>query len=152
MRPRIILLLLIAIVTAIDSLTKAWALNLPSGGIQIVPGFFDLTLGFNAGVSFGLLAIEGVSGYVVLIVLTLTITCVLSGIAWSAKGWLARAGYGAIVGGALGNLLDRLPDGMVTDFLDVHAAGWHFPTFNLADVGITIGVALLLIAAVRRSV
>ena len=51
------------------------------------------------------------------------------------------------MGGALGNLIDRLPDGAVTDFLDLHAAGWHFAAFNIADVAITTGVGLLLWAA-----
>ncbi|OYX00849.1 MAG: hypothetical protein B7Z15_20035 [Rhizobiales bacterium 32-66-8] len=71
-------------------------------------------------------------------------------LAWISCRPLQRAGYGAIVGGAFGNLLDRLPDGMVTDFLDLHAGGWHFPTFNLADIAISAGVGLLLLAAFGR--
>lgn len=143
-----LLLILIGLVVVLDLVTKAWALMLPASGLPILP-FFDLRLGFNSGISFGLLAAEGVNGYVVLILLTLGIASVFLRLAWISRSSLERAGYGAIVGGALGNLLDRLPDGAVTDFLDLHAGGWHFPTFNLADVAISTGVGLLLLAAVR---
>jgi signal peptidase II len=146
---RYLLLVLIGVVVALDFATKAWALTLPASGLSILP-FLDLWLGFNIGISFGLLAAEGVYGYVVLIVLTLGIASFFLRLAWISRRSLERAGYGAIVGGAFGNLLDRLPDGAVTDFLDVHAGGWHFPTFNLADVAISVGVGLLLLAAFGR--
>ena len=61
-----------------------------------------------------------------------------------------RAGFALIAGGAIGNLLDRMPDGLVTDFIDVHAAGWHFPTFNLADVAITLGALALTLTFLGR--
>jgi signal peptidase II len=54
-----------------------------------------------------------------------------------------------ILGGAVGNLIDRIRDGMVTDFIDLHAAGHHWPTFNLADIAITLGAAWLVLDAFR---
>lgn len=149
MTARLQLLILIGVVVVLDLVTKALALTLPASGLPILP-FFDLRFGFNTGISFGLLAAEGVYGYVVLIVLTLGIASFFLRLAWISCRPLERAGYGAIAGGAFGNLLDRLPDGAVTDFLDLHAGGWHFPTFNLADVAISAGVGLLLLAAFRR--
>lgn len=149
MTARISLLLAITAVVTLDLVTKAWALTLPIEGVSILP-FFNLRLGFNTGVSFGLLAAEGVHGYVVLIVLTLAVSIFFLVLAWRTPRALERAAFGAIVGGAFGNLLDRLPDGAVTDFLDLHAGGWHFPTFNLADVTISAGVGLLLLATLWR--
>lgn len=55
-----------------------------------------------------------------------------------------------MIGGAAANVVDRLGDGLVTDFIDVHAFGWHWPTFNMADVAITCGVALFLFAPARQ--
>lgn len=149
MRARILLLVLIGSVGAIDFATKCWALTLPAGGVSLLP-FMDLRLSFNTGISFGLLAAEDVHGYVILIVVTLLVSVFFLGLAWRATSGLERAGHGAIVGGALGNLLDRLPDGAVTDFVDLHMGAWHFPTFNVADVAITLGVAMLLLSVLVR--
>jgi signal peptidase II len=60
------------------------------------------------------------------------------------------AGLALILGGALGNLVDRLRFGQVVDFLDFHAAGWHWPAFNVADSAITLGAALLILDGLRR--
>lgn len=149
MTARILLLVLIVVVGALDLATKSWALSLPPGGVSLLP-FADLRLSFNTGISFGLFATEDVQGYVVLTVVTLLVSVFFLGLAWRAASRLERAGYGAIVGGAIANLLDRLPDGAITDFIDLHAGGWHFPTFNLADVAITIGVAMLLLSVLVR--
>lgn len=143
---RLTLLVGIAVIAALDLATKAWALTLPASGLSILP-FLDLRLGFNTGVSFGMFAAEGVHGYVVLLVATLSVSILFLCLAWAARKGLERAGYVAIVGGAFGNLIDRLPDGAVTDFLDLHAGGWHFPTFNLADVAISAGVMLLIFSS-----
>lgn len=142
----LILLAGIAGISVLDLATKAWALKLPASGLSVLP-FLDLRLGFNTGVSFGMFAVEGVEGYVVLLAATLTISAFFLYLALKARRAGERAGYGAIVGGAIANLIDRLPDGAVTDFLDFHAAGWHFPTFNIADVAISAGVALLLFSS-----
>lgn len=146
MRGRQLLLVTIGMVIALDFVSKVWALTLPARGLPILP-VLDLRLGFNTGISFGLLAAQGVYGHLFLVVLTLGIASFFLRLGWISQQPLERAGYGAIVGGAVGNAFDRLPDGAVTDFLDLHASGWHFPTFNLADVAITAGVGLLFLAA-----
>ena len=149
MNRRLLLLPLVAGITTLDLLTKRWALDLGSEPVPIVPGFFDLTRGFNTGISFGLLAAEGIYGYPVLIAVTLTIAVYFASLAWRATHPFQRIGYGAIVGGALGNLLDRIPDGVVTDFIDLHVGGLHFPTFNIADIAITVGVLLLILTSFK---
>ena len=145
MTARIILLLIVGAVVTADVATKFWALTLPEGGVSLLP-FADLRPGFNTGISFGLFAAEDVQGYVILVVVALLLAVFFLGLAWRATRWLARAGYGAVIGGALANMLDRLADGAVTDFIDLHAGGWHFPTFNLADVAITTGATILLLS------
>ena len=114
-------------VIGLDSSSKEAAIMYLDGSLLPVLPFFNLTLGFNRGVSFGMFSAEGAAGWWGLVLATLVISMIL--------------------GGALGNLVDRLPDGAVTDFIDLHAGGWHFPTFNLADVGITAGVLLLLLSS-----
>jgi signal peptidase II len=139
----------IAGIIALDLATKAWALTLPAGGIPVLP-FFDLHLGFNRGISFGMFAAEGVQGYVILIALTLLLSGMFFWLGSRAERGFEKAGFAAITGGALGNLFDRIPDGAVTDFLSLHAGGWHFPTFNVADIAISAGTAALLVATLRQ--
>lgn len=140
----------IAGIVAFDLAAKAWALTLPEGGIPVLP-FFDLRLGFNRGISFGMFAGEGVQGYVILIALTLLLSVLFFWLGSRAERGLEKAGFATITGGALGNLLDRIPDGAVTDFISLHAGVWHFPTFNVADIAISAGTAALMFATVRRS-
>jgi signal peptidase II len=75
-----------------------------------------------------------------------TVVAVLLGRwAWKGERPLTALGLGFVAGGAIGNALDRVRIGAVVDFLDVHYAGWHWPAFNIADAGITLGVILLLV-------
>lgn len=66
---------------------------------------------------------------------------------WLARSthWVVTVGLAMIIGGALGNVIDRVRFGAVYDFLDVHVVGWHWPAFNVADSAISIGVALLIL-------
>jgi signal peptidase II len=107
--------------------------------------FLDLTLRWNRGISFSLFARDSASAEAALLALTLAATVLL---AW----WLSRSRYGLpavglglIIGGALGNAIDRIVHGAVVDYLDLHAFGRHFFVFNLADAAINIGVALLIL-------
>lgn len=114
--------------------------------VEILP-FFQLRLAWNPGISFSLFNSGEDVTVVLLIVAQLAI---VSWLVWwirSAETRLMQAALGCIVGGALGNILDRFLYGAVVDFLDFHAAGYHFPTFNLADSAISIGVALWLLDA-----
>jgi signal peptidase II len=142
---------------ALDLVTKAWAERTlePYQPVPLVGDSIRLTLNYNAGVAFGM----GNTGAVWPTILT-------GGIITGLIGWLAIAlrrdtlsaemGWpiGLILGGALGNFVDRLPDRRVTDFVDVGIGAARWPTFNLADVCITVGVALALLVSLieQRSV
>jgi|TARA_R110002126_G_scaffold42829_5_gene123308 signal peptidase II len=134
-------------VIGLDSSSKEAAIMYLDGSLLPVLPFFNLTLGFNRGVSFGMFSAEGAAGWWGLVLATLVISMIVGRLWHRARTLSDRFGYAFILGGALGNLVDRLPDGAVTDFIDLHAGGWHFPTFNLADVGITAGVLLLLLSS-----
>jgi len=128
-----------------DQATKviARAFLLPGEVREVLP-FANLRLSFNRGISFGLLPADESSGVPVLIGITALISI---GVAlWSAMAQARQEGaaLALIVAGALGNLIDRVRDGMVTDFIDLHAAGYHWPTFNVADITITFGAAWLV--------
>jgi signal peptidase II len=107
--------------------------------------FLDLALRWNPGISFSLFVQHSTAGHLAL--LGLTIAAVTLFIWWlsNCRTILAAAGLGAIIGGAVGNALDRLVHGAVVDFLDLHPFSRHLFVFNLADAAINIGVALLVI-------
>lgn len=144
--------LMVAVVLA-DQVTKAAALSVLSQGtaVPVLPSF-NLTLGFNEGASFGMMG--GLMAGQPLLMATLTgaLTLVFAAMALRAKHPLERAGFALVVGGALGNIIDRLRQGAVTDFLDFYWRDWHWPTFNVADIAITVGAVLILVASlpVRR--
>ncbi len=108
-----------------------------------VTGFFNLVLYGNRGVAFSLF--DGAAGRWVLIILALVIIAALLIWLWRVEQWLVGLAIGLIVGGALGNAVDRVRLGAVVDFLDVHAFNWHWPAFNVADSAIVVGVGLLLL-------
>lgn len=137
-------LLLAALTFALDQLSKFWILRIVNlderDPIQITP-FMDLAMAWNRGVSYGLLETRIQA---LLIALSLVISVVL-------LGWLARvreplqaAAIGVIIGGAIGNALDRLLHGAVADFVLLHWGTWTWYVFNIADLAIVAGVALML--------
>lgn len=134
---------------ALDQLSK-WLIQtyvmVPPRVIEIAP-FLNLRLGFNYGVSFGLFrdTLEDWPNLMALFKLAVAIGLFV----WAARSSLRseRVGLGLIAGGALGNAQDRWRDGAVTDFIDLHWADWHWPTFNGADIAISAGVGLMLMAA-----
>ncbi len=137
------------LVTALaDQFTKAAALSALSIGnpVAVLPGV-NLTLGFNTGASFGLLGGMMAGRPLLMIALTGAITLAIAVTAFRARHGLERTGFALIVGGALGNIADRLRQGMVTDFIDLYWRDWHWPAFNVADVAITSGALCILIAA-----
>lgn len=139
-------------VIGLDASSKEAALMYLDGGLVPVLPVLNLTLGFNRGVSFGMFAGAGAEGWWAIVLLTLAICSVVAWLWHRSPRLLERLGYAAILGGALGNLVDRVPDGAVTDFIALHAGGWHFPTFNLADVGITAGVLLLVLSTISSGI
>lgn len=142
-------LALAAAVIVLDQASKWWILTgvmAPPRIIEVTP-FFNLVLVWNRGVSFGILN-QG-SAWVPWLLSALVAAICVGLFIWlrRAEGrWLAAA-LGLILGGAIGNLVDRLRFGAVLDFLDVHAAGYHWPAFNMADSAITVGVGILLVDA-----
>jgi len=150
-------LILAAVVVVFDQLTK-WLIvekvMRPDGmtqtpfftpaSIEVTP-FFNLVMTWNRGVSFGIFNDHGEWNALALSVLSAVIVAVL--LVWlkKAEGRLVPLALGSIIGGALGNVVDRVRWGAVADFLDVHAMGWHWPAFNLADSAITIGAILLVL-------
>lgn len=132
-------------VALIDHGTKAAArATLTTGPVELLP-FLDLRLGFNTGVSFGLFAGGAETTRWILIAATSVVAVWLS--LWMARERRAAVVYALalIVGGALGNIVDRVRRGAVTDFIDFHVGSFTWPTFNLADSAITVGVGLLLL-------
>jgi signal peptidase II len=134
-----------------DQLSKWWILEvarLPEVRhiplLSLGPVGLDLTMVWNRGVTFGLLAGEGPLNHLILAVLAAAIALFL--LRWMARAEtrLVAAALGAVIGGAVGNIIDRLRFGAVVDFVDVHAWGWHWYVFNLADAAIVCGVAVLL--------
>jgi signal peptidase II len=134
----------------VDQLAKWIAeATLPYG--EPVPLLPILTLfrTYNTGIAFSFLAGLGSAA---LIVLTAAISVVVLLVWWRAKeqSRLIAAGYALIVGGAIGNLIDRIVHGYVIDFLLLHAGGWTLFVFNLADVALTVGPAILILVFIFR--
>ena len=135
-------------VVLIDQVVKAGVLAY-SAGPDIDPTpltpFLDLALRWNRGISFSLLARDSALGQIALVALTLAVTGLLTVWLFRSGSALPAVGLGLIIGGALGNAIDRVAHGAVVDYLDLHAFGRHFFVFNVADAAINIGVALLIL-------
>lgn len=131
-----------------DQVTKAAALSLLAQGtaVPVLPGV-NLTLGFNEGASFGMLGSVMAGRPLLMAALTGALALIFAVMAFRARQPLERAGLALVVGGALGNILDRLRQGSVTDFLDLYWRDWHWPTFNVADIAITLGAICILATA-----
>jgi signal peptidase II len=135
------------LVVFFDYISKIAVLGTFSPGeSRVVTSFFNLVLVFNKGAAFSFLA--GAEGWQTLFFAAIAIVAsvVISFLIIRTKDKpLFCAALALILGGALGNLYDRLVYGQVVDFLDFHAAGWHWPAFNIADSAITVGAAILIV-------
>lgn len=110
-----------------------------------VTGFFNLVLVFNKGAAFSFLAQESGWQRPAFIAFALAASVILGVLIVRNPGKpLFCAGLSLILGGAIGNVIDRIRFGHVVDFVDLHAMGWHWPAFNVADSGITVGAAILI--------
>jgi signal peptidase II len=137
------------VVAVADQLAKLWILALfaahPDERMMPVTPFLNLALTWNRGMSFGLFNTDARLNAVVFTVLAAIIVTGL--VVWLrrvAEGLLALA-IGLVIGGALGNVVDRLWRGAVVDFLDFHLGRWHFYVFNVADAAISVGVGLMVL-------
>ena len=136
----------LAAAMAVDFMTKWLILNfvmVPPRTIAIAP-FFNLTLGFNSGVSFGMFHDFFVEQLLLLAGITVVVAAGLFVWAVRTAKRIETFALGLIAGGAVGNVVDRVRQGAVTDFLDFHVGDWHWPAFNTADVTIVIGVVLMV--------
>ena len=130
---------------ALDQATKLSALAaLGRGDVYAVLPIFNLCLSFNQGISFSLFTETFTGRPVMLAGITLAVTALLGILLVRSTTRLEAVALGLIIGGALGNVLDRLRIGAVVDFLDFHVWGFHWPAFNLADSAIVIGAMALV--------
>ena len=118
----------------------------PPNYVYVLP-ILNLILSYNTGVSFSLLSVQFADYPIVLGGAQFIIVLCLSILALSHRGQLELVSYGLIIGGALGNIIDRFRVGAVIDFIDVHIGGWHWPTFNVADIAVCSGAFLLIWSA-----
>jgi signal peptidase II len=132
-----------------DRFTKWWMvyqvdpMQLP---LKVVPSF-NLVLTWNEGVSFGMLS--DVDARVLLIIMTIAVTVGLAVWLWREHCVVSAYALGLMIGGATGNIVDRIYYGAVVDFLDVYIRNYHWPAFNVADSGICVGVMLLIWQSMR---
>ena len=137
-----------ASVIVVDQISKFAVMSVlaPYQGFPVTP-FLNLVLVLNTGITFGFFASDDSFTRWTLIVLALIISFILLRWLASAEGQYVRIALGMIIGGALGNVIDRLVYKAVVDFLDFHLYAWHWPAFNIADSAITIGVALFVLSS-----
>jgi len=150
------LLFITAIVILLDRLSKMWVDQHVARGafITVIPGVFRISHVFNTGAAFSLFA-ESLSPAVVrngLIAFSVVAVVVVLGMIWRMGKAVSATGIalGLILGGAIGNLYDRVRFSYVVDFLEVRIVHYHWPDFNLADSAIVIGACLLLLEIFRQ--
>lgn len=133
----------------LDAFTKIWAEQMlePYTPVPIIGDFFRFTLGYNTGVAFGMFANGGVWPLVVTSIVIIFLFTWFTRALYTAhfSAWTAWP-IGLLLGGAVGNFIDRIYDGQVTDFIDVGVGATRWPTFNLADSFILIGVGFLVLS------
>ena len=140
-----------AVVLVLDQLTKwallEWMASRPPGErfFSVTP-FFDIVLVWNRGVSFGMFN-NAEGGFNAIAFSVLAAVVIVGLIVWLRRVTqpIVVGGIGLVIGGAIGNVIDRLRFGAVVDFLDFHIGGLHWPAFNVADSAICVGVALIVI-------
>lgn len=144
----------VAIAFILDQASKLWLLDVFEIGrrelpIRLLPGL-DLTMAWNKGVSYSWFTAQSRTGWLALIAVTLAATGFLAVWMWRSSQRLTAISLGLIVGGALGNLVDRIAYGAVADFFHFHVGSFSWYVFNLADVAIVAGVVGLLYESIFR--
>jgi signal peptidase II len=146
--------LVIGAIVLLDQLTKYLVVRRVDlhESVAIIPGFLDFTHVRNTGAAFGLLnAVDFPGKAIVIALVALVALLVMATYAAQlpAAHRLARIGLAFVLGGAAGNLIDRIRQGYVVDYVDAYWRGWHFWAFNVADASITIGVILIVLDLLR---
>lgn len=145
-------LLLALGLAALDQLSKiaiVFGADFTTSETRYILPFLDFTLIWNYGISYGLFAEGGATGRIFLIVIALAAIGFFTYLMRTAEHFRLSLAYALICGGALGNLIDRLWHGAVVDFISLHAAGYYWYVFNLADIWITGAVIILIYDAFR---
>jgi len=156
---RVLPIILTLLVVVADRLTKMWIQRSMTmfDATPVIPEWLRIVHSENPGAAFGVLA-EGnaLLRSVVLIGVSGLVLAFVASALWSRKSAFTatatRAGLSLILGGAIGNLFDRITRGTVTDFVEVYHGSWSFPAFNVADSAITVGAVLLLLDLLRQRV
>jgi len=138
---------LAGLVIVLDQLTKIWVVSVLRLGQSIeLTSFLNLVFVYNPGAAFSFLSDAGGWQRWFFVALAIAVSGWLTFLVRQhASERLLPMAAALILGGALGNVIDRIRFGAVVDFVDVHAAGWHWPAFNVADSAISAGVALLIV-------
>ena len=143
-----------AVIFCLDRLTK-WLIETRLAvwdTVPVIPGFFDIVHARNRGAAFSLFSESNSAWRAFLLIGVSSLALILVGVMLRKPGKLDRAtalGLSLILGGALGNVFDRIVYGAVTDFLDFYVGSLHWPAFNVADSAIVVGSGLLLLDMVR---
>ena len=142
-------------VMTLDQFSKALVLGRLQVGVShpVMPGLLSWTLTFNPGAAFSFLAQCGGWQRWLFVLVALVISLILGArLAYIARhDWRSALPFALIIGGAMGNMIDRLHATGVTDFIDVYYRRWHYPVFNVADCAITVGAALLVVCGLFGS-
>lgn len=151
----IFLTLMVGTIITLDQITKALIQHTMRlhESIPIIDRLFNLTYIRNPGAAFGLFAQQGHglrTAFFITISIAAVIFLLLLFVKIPQQAWLGRLSIALVIGGALGNLIDRLRFGEVVDFLDFYIGPYHWPAFNVADSSISVGVALLMWYFIRH--
>jgi signal peptidase II len=151
-RPRVMALGIIVAILILDQASKYWILGsvMQPPRVIEVTSFFNIVLAWNRGVSFGMFNTDSTYGPMLLTGLAVGIVCVLAVWLWKAQTRVTVISIALVIGGAAGNVIDRLQYGAVVDFLDVHGFGYHWPAFNVADSAICVGASILVLESLFR--
>ena len=149
------LVIISGLIIIIDQITKLVILRtiLPYHFVTVIPGFFNLTHIHNPGGAFGFLANQNSATFnIFFIIVSLSAICFVFYLYIKTPKTepLLAAGFALILGGAIGNLIDRIGLGIVVDFLDFYAGNLHWPAFNIADSAISIGIIIFLFHIILR--
>jgi signal peptidase II len=155
MNPRIQSIAIIIFVVLLDRVTKMYIRTRfsPWDTVPVIPRFFNIVHTENPGAAFGMFS-ESTSNLrqILLVAVSMAVIAIIGTMLWrgAAENALTRMGFSLVLGGALGNLWDRVYPGTVTDFLQFFFGSYEFPSFNVADSAITIGACLLVLDLLRR--